>query len=327
MSQTRESLRVLGAEQHSKVFGPNLEPAYTVTPGEWLRVETLCGSSGSITESAVAPTNEELYAKVGWKLGMPMTGPIYVDGAEPGDALAIYIDEIHMNDFGWTVAQHGRGAAGDLIDNAEVRVMTVQNGHVQFGHGLELPLTPMIGAIGTAPRDRTIGSGVPEAHGGNMDCTLIKPKATLYLPVNVPGGLLGLGDLHAVMGDGEVGMAGLEVSGAVDMRIGLVKHATFPMPLIDTGDIVTAIVSEKDLDDAAKYSVHAMVLWIARSTDLTLNEANMLVSLIGDVRICQIVDPLMTCRFDMPKWVMDSLGITLPSATLRDGGDAVFDGA
>ena len=99
----------------------------------------------------------------------------------------------------------------------------------------------MIGAIGTAPRDRAIDSGMPEAHGGNLDCTLIRPGATLYLPVNVPGALLSLGDLHAAMGDGEVGIgrARGQWLGHPAHRAG--QAATLPLPLVDTGEVVATI--------------------------------------------------------------------------------------
>ncbi|HVX30012.1 MAG TPA: acetamidase/formamidase family protein [Nitrolancea sp.] len=308
-----QEMTVLASDRHVKEFSPFSEPAYRVEPGEWIRVETLCASSGAVKETVRAASNEELYAQTGWVLGMPMTGPIYVEGAEPGDALAVYIDEIITNDSGWTVAQPGRGAAGELIDVAEVRVLPIRDGAVDFGFNVHLPLTPMIGAIGTAPKDRAYGSGIPEAHGGNLDCTLIRPKSTLYLPVNVPGALLGLGDLHAVMGDGEVGMAGLEVSGSVIARLGLIKKATMPLPAIDIGTSIAVIVSAPDLDEAARRSVQEMVKWIAAETELGINDANMLVSLVGDVRICQIVDPLMTCRLEMPSDVLASIGITLPN--------------
>src|SRR6185437_10186644 len=153
---TEKTIRTLSADKYAKEFSPFLEPAYRVSPGEWIRVETLCASSGLIKETARADSNEELYAKTGWVLGMPMTGPIYVEGAEPGDALAIYIDEIGMADYGWTVAQPGRGAAGELIEEAEVRVLPIRDGVVEFGFGVDLPLKPMIGAIGTAPREQAI---------------------------------------------------------------------------------------------------------------------------------------------------------------------------
>jgi amidase len=306
--------RTLSSDKHTKDFSPFNEPAYFVKTGEMLLVETLCASSGSVRNSAVAATNDELYEKTGWIRGMPMTGPIYVEGAEPGDALAVYIDAIDFANYGWTVAQPDRGAAGPLITEAEVRVLAIEDGEINFGFGVTLPLTPMIGAIGTAPKDQAIGSGIPEAHGGNLDCTLIRPKSTLYLPVNVPGALLGLGDLHAAQGDGEVGMAGLEANGSVTLKLGVVKQSTLPLPLIDTGDVISILVSHVDLDEAARLAVQEMVKWIAANTELGINDANMLVSLVGDSRIAQIVDPLMTARCDMPKHVLETIGLRIPEA-------------
>jgi amidase len=308
-----ETIRTLAATRHVKEFSPFNEPAYVVSPGETLRVETLCSAGGSIKRSVTARSNDELRDKAGWQRGMPMTGPIYVEGAEPGDALGIYLAAIEVDDFGWTDVQIGRGPAGNLIEEAEVRRFPIRNGAVDFGFGVTLPLAPMIGAIGTAPAERALGAGIPEAHGGNMDCTLIKPTSTLYLPVNVPGALLGLGDLHAAMGDGEVGTAGVEVGGTVTLKLGLVKRATLPLPLVDTRTIVAAIVSAQELADAARGAVQAMVTWIVRATALGVNDATMLVSLAGDLRICQIVDPLMTCRMEMPKRVLAEIGIQLPA--------------
>ena len=306
--------RIISAERHVKEFSPFHEPAYWIEPGERVQVETLCAASGKIRQSARAGSNDALKTKVGWVMGMPMTGPIAVVGAEPGDALAVHIEAIAFEDSGWTDVAIGYGPAGALISQAEVRVLPIRDGAIDFGFGLRLPLTPMIGAIGTAPADRAIDSGVPEAHGGNLDCTLIRPGATLYLPVNVPGALLALGDLHAAMGDGEVGTAGLEVNGRVTLWVELVKGSTLPMPLVDTGEIVATISSAPDLDEAAQEAVRSMVRWLVTATALDANEAAMLIGLAGDLRVCQIVDPLMTCRMEVPKSILTTLGIRLAAA-------------
>jgi amidase len=311
-----EGIRTLAATQFVREFSPFHEPAYEITPGELVRVETRCAASGMIRETAKADSNAELRAKVGWTSGMPMTGPIAVAGAEPGDALAVHITAIGFDDWGWSDVAIGYGPAGELVTEAEARVFRIADGEIDFGFGVRLPLTPMIGAIGTAPRDRSLDSGIPEAHGGNLDCTLIRPGATLYLPVHVPGALLSLGDLHAAMGDGEVGTAGLEVNGSVTLRVGLVKQTTAPLPLVDTGDVIATITSAPDLDEAAKQAVLAMVRWLVAETELEVNDAAMLVSLAGDLRICQIVDPLMTCRLELPKSILTTLGIVLPAIGL-----------
>ncbi len=310
---TTEPPRSLSAAKHVNAFSPQHAPAYRVAPGERVRVETLCSASGSIRRSVTAASNDELRAKVGWVRGMPMTGPIFVDGAEPGDALAVRIDAIDVADVGWTDVMIGRGAVADLITEAEVRIFRIVDGAIDFGFGVQLPLTPMIGAIGTAPRDQALDAGIPDAHGGNLDCTLIKPLSTLYLPVNVPGALLGLGDLHAAMGDGEVGNAGLEVGGSVTLCCAIVQDHGLPLPLVDTGTLVATIASAPNLERASRQAVQAMVRWIARETDLGINDSAMLVSFAGDLRICQVVNSLMTCRLEMPKDVLESIGIALPA--------------
>ena len=303
--------RTLPATRHVKEFSPHHKPAYRVSPGECVRVETLCCSSGSVRHSTTAASNDELRANVGWIGGMPMTGPIFVEGAAPGDALAVHIDKIDVADIGWTDVMIGRGAVGELITEAEVRTFQIEGGAIDFGFGVRLPLTPMIGAIGTAPADHALNAGIPGTHGGNMDCTLIRPKSTLYLPVNIPGAMLGLGDLHAAMGDGEVGNAGLEVSGSVTLRLAVVKEHGLPLPLIDTGTTVSSIASALELEKAARQAVQGMVRWIERSTELGINDAAMLVSIAGDLRICQMVNNVMTCRMDMPKDVLTAMGIQL----------------
>ena len=116
----------------------------------------------------------------------------------------------------------------------------------------------------------------------------------------MPGALLALGDLHAAMGDGESGSAGLEVNGSVTLRTGLVKHATLPLPLVDTGEVVATICSAP-ISMSGQLAVSAMVQWLAGVTALGINDAAMLISLAGDLRICQVVDPLMTCRLELPK--------------------------
>jgi amidase len=308
---TADTIRTLSATKHVREFAPDHPPAYRITPGERVRVETMCSASGSIRVAATAASNDDLRAKVGWVRGMPMTGPIFVEGAAPGDALAVFIEAIDVAGTGWTDVMIGRGAVDDLITVAEVRIFRIVDGEIDFGFGVRLPLTPMIGAIGTSPQDQARDAGLPDAHGGNLDCTLVKPGSTLYLPVNVAGALLGLGDLHAAMGDGEVGNAGLEVGGSVTLQCAVVKDHGLPLPMVDTGTLVATIASAPTLEIASQEAVQAMVRWIVRSTDLQINDAAMLVSFAGDLRICQVVNNLMTCRMDMPKAVLTAMGIQL----------------
>src|SRR3954466_9780506 len=140
------NIRTLSAERHVKEFSPFHEPAYQIEPGELVRVETLCAASGKIRETATAGSNDELKRKVGWVPGMPMTGPIAIAGAEPGDALAVHIAAIDFEDSGWTDVPIGYGPMAGLVTEAEVRVLPIRDCQIDFGFGVHLPLTPMIGA-------------------------------------------------------------------------------------------------------------------------------------------------------------------------------------
>lgn len=144
-----------------------------------------------------------------------------------------------------------------------------------------------------------------------MDCTLVTEGSTVYLPVEVPGALLGVGDLHAVMGDGEVLICGVETAGRVRLRLEVLKGRSLPLPLVETGDVVATVHSHKDLDQAAQGAIEALARLLTEQVGLPLHEAGMLMSTVGQLRICQVVDPLKTCRMEFPKWVLERYGFTM----------------
>ena len=158
----------------------------------------------------------------------------------------------------------------------------------------------MIGVIGTAPAGEDIPNGVPDYHGGNMDCKEIREGATLLLPVNVPGALLAMGDLHAVMADGEIGVSGLEVNGAVTVTVDVIKGKSLPLPMILNATHHMTLASHEDLDVAVEMAVANMVEYLTNEKSISQEDAVMLVSLVGDVRICQVVDPKKTVRVEFP---------------------------
>ena len=133
-------------------------------------------------------------------LSNPATGPLYIEEACPGDVLKVEILKISLNPTGIMQALPGAGTFGDLLTEECVRQFSIEDGMVPFNETLQLPLQPMIGVIGTSPESSSISTHIPGDHGGNMDCTKISEDTTLYLPVFVPGALLSMGDLHAVMG-------------------------------------------------------------------------------------------------------------------------------
>ena len=177
--------------------------------------------------------------------------------------------------------------------------------------GLSIPLAPMIGVVGVAPAGEPVNCGTPGSHGGNMDNTAIGAGATLYFPVAVPRALFGLGDMHAVMGDGEVSVSGAEVAGWATVTLTALPELAVPNPLIETATHFGIIASAETLDAAADVAVHQMVDLLAAGTGRGADELVMLLSLVADVRVCQMVDPEKTVRFMVPKYVLEGIGFSL----------------
>ena len=196
------------------------------------------------------------------------------------------------------------GAMGDAIEGEQLERFALAGGEaVMFDK--TVALDPMIGVIGTAPCGNADGEGIdtctPGTHGGNMDVRLITAGSTLYLPVNAPGALLSMGDVHALMGDGEVAICGLECSAEVDVRVRLIKGRAFGWPVLRARDgSWHVLASAFTLDEAAKIARYALLDFLAARTACSANQLVMLMSVVGQLQICQVVDPLMTVRMGVP---------------------------
>jgi amidase len=309
---TPETVTHVAKTHWSRNFDATLPPAVLAQPGSRLVVETHCCSMGTVTRNVRAEP-DDFYAQLGYTPGMPITGPIAVEGAQVGDIIGVEILRLDVADAGWTMVGPGRGAFGHRLDATESRVISIVDGQARFSERVSLPVRPMIGCIGTTPVGDPLRAGWPGEHGGNMDCKLIEAGATIFLPVLVPGANLALGDLHAVMGDGEVGVAGLEIGGEVELRVRLYRGLPAAVPLLETPTLLATIYSAEDLDAAAGGATERMADFLTHHAGLPLAEAAMLLSLAGDLRICQIVDPLMTCRMELSKSVLTQLGIDVPA--------------
>ncbi|UOF91202.1 acetamidase/formamidase family protein [Fodinisporobacter ferrooxydans] len=243
-----------------------------------------------------------------WNRINPATGPVFVEDAEPGDVLEVRIESIQIGDQGVMVTGPGLGViGGDLAEN-QIRMIPIRDGKAQFSEQIAIPVNPMIGVIGTAPEKEAVSCGTPGKHGGNMDSKIIKQGTTLYLPVNVPGALLALGDLHAAMGDGEVAVCGVEIAGEVTVTVHVLKGKTWKLPMAKTEFALYAIASEKLLDDAATSATRNMVDFLVSEFRLTKHDAIALLSIGGNLQVSQVVDPLKTARFEMPLSVLQQLG-------------------
>ena len=251
------------------------------------------------------------YNTVDWNQINPATGPIFIEGAQPGDILKVKIDNIELAEQGLLSTGPGLGVMGHRIDQFTVIMIPIVDNKAVFNERIQLPLNPMIGVIGVAPEEAPVNNGTPGAHGGNMDTTMITTGAILYLPVFQEGALFGLGDLHAAMGDGEIGVSGIEIPGKVTVTLEVIKGKSIPYPFVENEEGIAVIVSKEKLDEAAKVAVEIFVDSLLPHTDLTLAELTMLFSAAGQVQVSQIVDPLMTARFFVPKAIFDAYGVKL----------------
>ena len=277
-------------------------PAAYAKSGDTVRFETLDCFGCQIKDE------HQLLGKLDWSNINPATGPLFIEDAHPGDVLKVEILEIKLDDHGVMIDGPGNGITGQAVTAETTKLFPVSSGMVHFNDKLSFPVNPMIGVIGTAPADEGVDTGTPGPHGGNMDCTLIGVDTALYLPVNVEGALLAMGDLHARMGDGEVEVCGVEIAGTVTVKVSIVKNCNLPTPFLVTSDVAAAIYSAKTLDDASVGATMAMHGFLTNELGMNEHEAGMLLSVTGNLRICQIVDPEKTCRMELPIAVSDAYG-------------------
>ena len=276
-------------------MSPNNKPVLNAPAKSQIEFETCDCFEGQIE------SEDQEFGGLDWSRINPATGPVYIEGAEPGDILSIKIDKIDVAKQGIVVTGKDMGVLGHMLEGHSIKLVAIENETAVFNEKIHLPLNKMIGVIGTAPKDADIACGVPDYHGGNMDCKEIAEGATLHLPVNVPGALLALGDLHAVMADGEICVCGVEVAGKVTLTVDVIKNKPLPSPMLFTDNHVMSIASHEDLDEAVNMAAEHMWEYLKAETGMEANEAAMLISLAGEVKICQVVDPKKTVRVEFPK--------------------------
>ena len=271
------------------------KPVLHAEPGTQIRFDTWDALHGQVRSA------DNGFDGLDWNRVNPATGPVYINGAGVGDILSVKIDRIEIAQTGVVICGQGMGVMGASLDGNAVKIIPIENDVARFSDGIQLPLNKMVGVIGVAPRDGEIPNGVPDLHGGNMDCKEIREGATVLLPVNVPGALLAIGDLHAVMADGEIGVSGLEVAGSVTVTVDVIKNRDLPLPMILNESHVMTLASDASLDTAVEMAVANMVGYLTKNAGFTMEDAVMLVSLVADARICQVVDPKKTARVEFPK--------------------------
>lgn len=293
-----------------------LSPALTIAPGESVEFETVDASGRQLSEaSSVADVGRLDFSKVN-----PVTGPVFIDGAMPGDLLQVDILSFAPSGWGWTAVIPGFGLLADQFPDPALHLWRYDAASLApalFGPGGRVPLKPFAGTIGLAPGEPGHHSVVPPRRvGGNLDIRDLAAGSTLYLPVEVKGGLFSVGDTHAAQGDGEICGTAIESPMKVALRFSLRKgvHSDFPYfetpgPVVrhldGKGYFVTTGIGP-DLMAGARAAAGAMIERLSRETGMAAVDAYMLSSVCGDLRISEIVDqPNWVVSFYFPRCVLE----------------------
>ncbi|MGM0500473.1 MAG: acetamidase/formamidase family protein [Bacillota bacterium] len=287
----------ISAKKHVYSMSAHNKAAASCQPGDTVIFETQDCFSDQIQ------SEEVLFESTDWETINPATGPLNIEGAEIGDTLKVEIKKIELNNQGVMIAAPEMGYLEEFITESETKILPIKNNKAIFNDKIKFDLKPMIGVIGTSPgkNEKAVSCGTPASHGGNMDTKVIMAGTTLYLPVRVPGAMLAMGDLHAAMGDGEVGVTGIEIAGEVTVKVDLVKNKKLSDPLLETDAAFYTIASGTDVDAAVKKASNNMFRFLKERLDLNNNEISMLMSIICDLQISQVVDPQKTARMRVDK--------------------------
>lgn len=294
-----------GAHHH---FGwdHSIPPAQTVAPGSTILFECHDSGSGHFTPASTAADVATLdFSKVN-----PVTGPVFVEGAQPGDALKITIDGFQPSGFGWTANIPGFGLLADQFTESALLLWKYDAASMApalYSDKGKVPLKAFPGTIGVAPAEPGVHSVVPPRRvGGNLDIRDLSTGTILYLPVETEGALFSVGDTHAAQGDGEVCGTAIESQMNIALKLELVKQANLPGPRFTTPGPVTSHLDSKgyevttgigpDLMTGARAAVGNMIDLLGKLHGLSPEDAYMLCSVCGDLRISEIVD--------MPNWVV-----------------------
>ena len=287
------------------------KPALHVASGDTVVVRTLITSSperlqgAGVAPGEVEPALREIYAKVTDKGpgGHILTGPIFVDGAEPGDALEVRILKVELAiPYAYNGFAVGRGFLPEDFPHAKMRIIPLdaRRNLAHFGDGIEVPLAPFFGSIGVAPASGRVDSAPPYVHAGNLDNKELVAGTTLFIPVAAPGALLEVGDGHAGQGNGEVDITALETSLVGTFQLILRKDLRLTWPRAETPTHFIAMGMDKDLMQATKQAVRQAIDFLV-GRGLSRDDAYMLVSVACDVSVTQLVDGNVGAHVMIPK--------------------------
>jgi acetamidase/formamidase len=285
---------------HWGYYDPGLKPVLSIESGSTVQIETIVArglqrlKDGGVPDEDIPDALKKIDLEVTERVGAhPLTGPIYIKDAEPGDTLAvriINIEFLHPYGVAWFVPQLGTLPDDFPYTRFKVLPIDTKNNTANFGSGVTLKLAPFFGSIGVAPAAGRVPSGPPGTHAGNIDNKQLVAGSTLYIPVQVRGGLISFGDGHAIQGDGEVILSALETSLRGTVRIFLQKGKDLEWPHAETPTHYITMGMHPDLDEAARLATRQMVSFLVSRKGLSRDDAYFLCSMAVDLHVTQLVN-------------------------------------
>lgn len=295
---------VLGAENTHNKFSRAIPPALRVPSGAVVEMHTKEATDGQLALGSPPAA----IANLDFEPIHPLTGPVFVEGAEPGDVLAVTLLDIAVGDWGWTGITPGFGFLADEFTSAWLRTFPIAPGAktVPFNDDIEIPLAPFPGVMGVAPdTDELLVTIPPRQNGGNMDDPHLVAGTTVYFPVLVEGALFSIGDTHAAQGMGEVCGTAIEAPMTILLQLEVLDRARpIQEPQYETAEYYATTGFAEDLDEAARKATRYMIDWLVAEHGLGRDEAYALCSLAGDLLIAETVDaPHMLVTMHVPKHI------------------------
>lgn len=293
---------------HNK-FSSEIPPVLTVTNGSIIEAFTQEATGGQLN---INSTIEDI-KNVDMDKVHTLTGPIYVKGAEVGDVLAVELLDLEPGDWGWTAMEPGFGFLAGEHESELFKTYELdkKNNLVRFSKNVHISLKPFAGVMGVAPDTTAMLSTIPpRANGGNMDDPHLVKGVTVYFPIFVKGALFSIGDTHAVQGLGEVVGTAVECDMRIRFRLKVLKGKTIKEPQYESEEYYATTGFAITIDEAAKKATRYMVEHISETYEMPWDEAYMLCSLIGDLKIAEVVDePHMLVTMHIPKSVFQTMEI------------------
>jgi acetamidase/formamidase len=284
----------------------SLEPLLTVGSGETVSFEVRGGADHYYSPES---TGDDVRRRPKDR-GMPLTGPVQIEGATPGDVLQVDIVSVVPDSWGYTTIEPGVGLLADEFKEPYFKSWDLSDRvAAEFDDGIRIPIAPFLGVIGVAPEaPGRHDVRPPGRQGGNLDVKHLTSGSTLWLPVGVRGALVSVGDAHAAQGDGEVCNTAIETGAVATLRFSIVRRPEISAPafrssgpldsLVNTGPWYCTLGIESELMGAARSAVRALIAYLEKSRRLSAEEAYVLCSVAADLRINEIVDA--------PNWVVSA---------------------